>query len=310
MPRIVEVTIPPHQTSKFTERVAKLDQVISMRIEKGISVQPPGDVVTIGITDRSLPRLMQLLNEMGVNDSPDASIITSRPDSIISNPSATSITEDSSESTWEELESMLNKESIMTLNSIATMGLAGIIAAAGILTNTLHVVVGAMVIAPGFEPISRIALGLVSGSLAWQRGLSDTLKGYLALIIGAALATLIIMQLGYSPSNTKSSYLSDGMLLDYWSSISTVSVLVSLAAGIAGAILVITLRSVLTAGVMIALALIPAASLIGIGLASGSMSLAGKGLIRLTIDIGLVIAMSLIVFAWKRYRVEKRKMSL
>lgn len=310
MPRTVEVTLSSHRSDELAERAAGLDQVVGIRVERGISVQPPGDVVTITITDRSLPRLMQLLQSMGVNDDPGASITTSRPLSVIARPSANPIAHDSSESTWEELESLLNKESVMTPISMVTMALAGVIATAGILTNALHVVVGAMIIAPGFEPIVRMSLGCASRSLAWRRGLADALKGYLALILGALAATLILQALGYGPAHTKGTYLPQGSLLSYWISLSGAVVLVSLAASLAGAILVITTRSVLTAGVMVALALIPAASLIGIGLASGRMDLAGRGLLRLLVEAGLVFAASLLVFAWRRHRVEKRRTSM
>lgn len=182
MPRIVEVTLPAQQTDSFISRTEKIEQIIGIRVEKGISVHPPGDVVTIAITNRSLPLLMQLLDELGINENPGASVTTSRPESIISKPSAIPITRDSGESSWEEMENLLNRESGMTRNSMVTMAIAGIIAAIGITTNALHLVIAAMVIAPGFEPISRIALGLVSGSRAWQRGLTDTLKGYLDAI--------------------------------------------------------------------------------------------------------------------------------
>jgi uncharacterized membrane protein len=78
----------------------------------------------------------------------------------------------------------------------------------------------------------------------------------------------------------------------------------------AGGILVITMRSVLTAGVMVALALVPASALVGIGIVFTDMALAGKGFARLAIEIGLVLGTSLLVFSWKRYRIEKRRMSM
>lgn len=310
MPRIVEITVPPQLTTNLAQRISKLGQVISIRIEKGISVQPPGDLVTIEIADRTLPRLFDVLEEMGVNGSPSASVTTSRPESIVSKTAAQTIVRDSSEATWEELENLLNRESGATLNSLVVMVLAGMIAAIGILTNTLHVVIGAMVIAPGFEPISRISLGLISRSLAWKRGLVDTVKGYLALAAGASVATLVIQQLSSFPSDSTSTYLPQDSLFDYWTTISAPSLFVSLAAGMAGGILVITMRSVLTAGVMVALALVPATALVGIGIVFTDMALAGKGFARLAIEIGLVLGTSLLVFSWKRYRIEKRRMSM
>jgi uncharacterized membrane protein len=59
---------------------------------------------------------------------------------------------------------------------------------------------------------------------------------------------------------------------------------------------------------MIALALVPTAAITGMGLATAQIELAGKGLLRWAMDLGLVVGASLLVLAWKRARVQKRKM--
>lgn len=76
----------------------------------------------------------------------------------------------------------------MTAGKLGVMATAGFLAGLGLVSGTLHLVIGAMVIAPGFEPFSRLALGLIEGSRAWQRGLLDIAKGYAALAAGAALS--------------------------------------------------------------------------------------------------------------------------
>jgi hypothetical protein len=310
MPRTVEISLPHERTGELLDRVRALDEVIAIRLQEGVSLKPPGDVVVVTLTDRALPSLMELLDRLELTSGSASSISTSRPDSIISRPECIPIAHDLSRASWEELESMLNKESAMNASAMAGMALAGTIAAAGILTNSLHIVVGAMVIAPGFEPIARISLGLVSRCLAWHRGLLDTLKAYLSLIAGAALGTWTVAMLGHTPADPKSTYLSGSALLGYWTGMAPSSLLVSTAAAIAGAILLVKMRSVLTAGVMIALALIPAAALVGIGLASGRLDLAGQGALRLAVEIAIVALMTLLVFGLKRWRVERRRSSM
>lgn len=309
MPRVVEITLPPGRTEAVSSCVAELDQVISIQVQKGISRHPPGDVITVVITDRSLPRLIQLLVEQGLDRHPGASITTSRPESVLSAPWSRHITGDDSMASWEELESLLHRESGMTANTVGVMSLAGFIAALGLLTDALHLLVGAMVIAPGFEPLSRIALGWVGRSRAWRRGGADALKGYAALMAGAALAAAVARPLGLMDPGD-GAYLQPGALLAHWPSFSPSTLLVSAAASLAGAILVITMRSVLTAGVMIALALVPAAALVGIGLASAEPGVAAQALLRLALEVALVLGASALVFAWKRYRVERRRMSM
>jgi uncharacterized membrane protein len=197
----------------------------------------------------------------------------------------------------------------MTVNGLAVMSLSGVLAAIGLSNNALHLVIGAMVIAPGFEPLTRISLGAMAGSRSVvRRGLAQTFAGYLALMLGAALAILLMRLLGKWPPGTESSYLPPMQLLPYWSSIEGSSIIVSVAASIGGAVLIAANRAVLTAGVMIALALIPSAAMIGMAAASLDVAMGLKGLLRWAIEVALVLGLSAVVFAWKRHRTHRRAM--
>lgn len=310
MPRIIEITVPPAQTNTVLAKIKSLPELISLRVENNISVQPPGDVITVTMTNAALPGLLCALDDMGVTQSSAASITTSRPLGLISQPSAQSIRSDTSYSIWEEVDQELNKQSSMSLGSIIVMAMAGGIAIVGILTEALHLVIGAMVIAPGFEPLTRLALGLVNRRPSWKSGLIDSLKGYGALIVGAILSALVLQYLGYGPADGSSTYLSNDALLSYWTSLTAVSLLASIAAATAGAFLILQERSVLTAGVMIALALVPAAAVSGLGIATLDSSLMLAGLVRLAIEISIVVVMSMAVLAWKFKWMEKRKMAV
>jgi hypothetical protein len=64
----------------------------------------------------------------------------------------------------------------------------------------------------------------------------------------------------------------------------------------------------LTAGVMIGLALVPAAAIMGIALVEWNMPLLTQGGTRLLTEVALVCGASFIVFMWKRIFIHKRKM--
>lgn len=310
MPRQIQITIPSGETDHLVEKLRRAEGVVGLRVQRGIALKPPGDVVTLEVTDRSLSALMRLLDEKGISRSPGSSISTSEPLSLISPDSARMVTRDTSESTWEEMEHILTKESSMTANALAVMAVAGFLAVVGIGTGTLHLVIAAMVVAPGFEPLTRIALGAVTGSAAWWRGLSSTVRGYVALLLGAAVAAAVLRATGTPLLAGEGSYVRTGALVSYWTSPTISSIPASAVASVAGALLVASNRSTLTAGVMIALALIPSASLVSVALVAGDWQLAGKALLRWAVDAGLVIAFSSLVFAWKRFRVHQRGMAL
>ena len=81
-------------------------------------------------------------------------------------------------------------------------------------------------------------------------------------------------------------------------------------ASIAGVLLAATNRSVLTGGVMVALALIPSATVTGMGIVAGEWTVAGRALLCWVIEAGLVFIFPIAFFAWKQRRVQRRKMML
>lgn len=310
MSRTIEITVPANRTENLIAQIQQVDGIVSMRVQRGVSIQPPGDVLTVETTNRSLHPLMQTLYEGGIGQAPGTSVTTSEPTTIVTSAFAEAIVCDTSEATWEEMETVIAKESNMTLNSLLLMAISGVFAAVGLATSTLHYVIAAMVVAPGFEPIVRISLGLVTRSRSWRRGLVDSLESYAALIAGAAATAFLLRLLGQSPLHGQGTYLPAGILVSYWTSLTVSTLLVTIAASVAGALLIMVNRSVLTAGVMIALALIPSAALVGMALVAGDWNLLSKSLLRWTVDSGAVLILSAVVFAWKQVRLGQRKMML
>jgi uncharacterized membrane protein len=302
------MTVPAALTDGLIKDLVRFDGVIGLKLQRGGSVQPPGDVVTLEILNRTLPAVSRLLAERGVGES-HGSITTSQPLSVVSLPLAEPIAQDSSEATWEEMDLIMGKESSMTLAGLVIMAVSGAVATVGLSQNVLHLVVGAMIIAPGFMPIVRAVLGAVVRNRSFKIGVLQLLQGYAALIFGSVAAVVLLTVVGEDPRGGDASYLPSGVLIAYWSSISPSSLLVSLFAGLAGVILVTVNRSLLTAGVMVALALVPSASLVGIGLATGDIGLAAEGALRWISDVALVALTAAAILYWKLRVVHRRRMS-
>lgn len=310
MPRRVEITVPSGETESLVQQVSQLSGVVGVRVQQGVSRKPQGDVITLEMTNHGMPALTRLLSRAGVGARPEASFSTSEPITVVSSSSAAAIVLDTSEALWEEMEIVIGKDSNMTANALLVMAISGVLATIGIATNALHIVIGAMLIAPGFQPIMRIALGVVGESAAWRRGVMHTLQGYEVLTVAAAATALLLQVIGRAPLGSEASYLPAGTLITYWTTIDATSVAVTVVAGLAGAILVATNRAVLTAGVMVGLALVPGAAIAGLAAASGELDVALRGLIRWLMEAGLVLLTSAVVLAWKRRYVHQRPMLL
>jgi uncharacterized membrane protein len=219
-------------------------------------------------------RLMRVFDRLGIGSSQGTSISVGELTGVISTEAWPQVRSDPSEISFEEMEVVSGRASNMTRGTLTLMALSGFIAAFGISTNTLHVVIGAMVIAPGFVPLTRIGLGLAAGRQSLLCGLRDTGLGYLALCVGSAATWLILVQQQAPVLGRDPAYLERGVLLRYWSQPTLEALAVSAAASVAGALLVASNRSPLTGGVMIALALVPSAVLTCLALLEGDRALA------------------------------------
>jgi hypothetical protein len=189
------------------------------------------------------------------------------------------------------------------------MALAGALAAAAPMNNVLHILIAAMLIAPGFEPLARIGLGIGAGGGGVRRGSRSTVKSYVAMVLGGLVMGLILPPLGVPvPEGKASSYLAKGVLLEHWATFTATSVASSIIRAFGGAVLVAAKRSTLTSGVMVAMALIPAASAMALGIAAWDGAMFGKALLRWLADVGFVVVGASVIFPWKRWHPHKRSM--
>lgn len=302
----VTVTVSHDQSAALLEQIRKLKGIINVAAFSDISGRT--HVISVTVLNKDRTALISLLDRNRRHGL--TQITTDVPQSVFVPQQEKSVANDTSEASWEEMENDILKESNATLNALGISFVAGFIAVIGLSTNALHLVIAAMVVIPGFEPFLRIGLGIAAGSKAWQRGLISALKIYTLLIAGSVTASLILAAMGHSLIGAKASYLSSFALVDYWSTPSVPGILVSLNASAAGVLIVAGRRSILTAGVMIALALVPSAALVGIGIAERSTELIYKGALRWLIDASLVVVVSTLILLYKRLRLHRRPMWL
>lgn len=291
MPRRIQAVLPCQETNAVIDEVRNLEGVVGVSIQRAASIKPPGDIVTIQATNEGSRAVLAILDDHHATD--HGSIETTEPKSLFSNSFQNGIERESNETTWEEMAFLLRRETNVSFTYVALMALAGTIAAMGLWSDTLHLVIGAMVIAPGFEPLLRIPFGLIAGPrVLSSRGVWSTVAGYLAMAVAAGL--MVFVMAAVAPA--QATPLASNTWVQYWSTITPSGFLLAVLAGAAGAVTILSQRSVLSAGVMIALALIPAISIAGMALVSWNLPLATGGLLRWGTDAaGVLIGSSLIL---------------
>lgn len=300
MPRVVELTVPTAVTEDVLSQLQGRDEVLSLRVMRGVSLQPPGDVIVAEVLDSSLSRIMRLADDVGVGVDSSVSLTTSMPQSVVSADAGARVLRDRTTGSWEEVELIIGRESTMTPPKLLVMFLSGVFAAVGLYTGALHVIIGAMLVAPAYEPLARVSLGLVNRSRGVRGGLHDAAMAYLAIAAGAGVFTLAALLVGDPLPSSTDTYLTTDSLERYWTTITWTSVVVAAGGGIGGGLLIVLNRRVLTTGIVIALALVPSIALAVLELFDGAPSLAGQALLRWLVDVVAVVLGCALVFAVKR----------
>lgn len=169
--------------------------------------------------------------------------------------------------------------------------LSGVIAVLGLLAGSTAAIIGAMIVAPLMGPIVAMAFAItMNNRRLLKQSLLSVLTGSLMVVLTAFVVTEI---LGITTLNPEIVERTQPTLID---------LAVGLAAGAAGSFAK-TRREIADAlpGVAIAVALVPPLSVIGIGLALDSRSIAlGSTLLFLTNLCGIILSGGL-VFIWQDY---------
>ena len=200
----------------------------------------------------------------------------------------------------EELYQSIERNARIDQNYFLLVILSTIVAAVGMLEDSIAVVIGAMVIAPLLGPNIALAFGTVLGDGKLM------LRAFTALLVGiiVALLTSYVISLIY-PLEEFSKELSARTVVGLSSAV------MALASGAAAALSMTTGLSTVLVGVMVAVAILPPTAALGLMLGYQQYFLAFGAFILLAVNIVCINLSANIVFIFKginpRTSGEKRK---
>ena len=306
MHRTIEISLSASGTDALLQEFEEQEDVIGLSVNRGASVKPSGDVVTVHVLNRGADRVFDAADRAQKSGA-QVSIASSELASLVDPEHAAQVANDVDEGQWEEMEAGLRHHGRITANFLALMFLGGAIASIALVESPVPQAIGfiaSAMIAPGFEPLAKVPLGLVLGKTPLMvRGLKSALAGYAVLILGAALMFALLRALGISSPEL----LARNPEVMSLSHPDARSVAYSILGGLTGMIAVASYRRSVIAGPLLLLAIIPAAALIGAAIASGSWPHVKQGIERLLIDVLIIWATGALVIAWKRALVHKRR---
>jgi uncharacterized hydrophobic protein (TIGR00341 family) len=299
--RLVQVTIP---TGK---REATLDALEDEGVDYVVTDETSGREYT-AIVYAPLPRaavepVLERLREAGLDDEAytviiETSTVISRRFEELEDRYAEE--QDENRIAREELQSRAEELAPTTWTYVVMTVVSAVIATAGLLLNSPATVVGSMVIAPLIGPAMAASVGtVVDDQDLFVRGVELQVAGMVLAVASAGAFAWFVKTAHFVPPGlevTTISEVSERLAPDF------LSLAVALGAGIAGALSLSSGVSAAIVGVMIAVALIPPAATVGIGIAWGlPMVSLGSGVLALVNALSINFA-AIAVFWYSGYR--------
>ena len=304
MHRVIDITVPSNRGEQLIAALNQLEGVVGLTWQHGASIKPVGDVVTVHALNRATDDVMRAVATIG-GDTP-FTVVTAEVASISDPENQKQIDADVDEAIWEELETGLRHQGRLTANFLLLMALGGVIGAAGAFTEPAIAAVAyvaSAIIAPGFEPLAKLPLGIVLRRAEVARaGMLATLTGYAVLAAAAGATWILLSNFG----GVQSSAFLEGDVLKHTIHPSPELLTIALAGAFAGVLIQASYRRSVIAGALVAMRLIEAASVAGIALAMGRLDLAAASGVRLAVDAGFVLVAGVIVFGLKQLIVHRR----
>ena len=162
--------------------------------------------------------------------------------------------------------------------------ISAVIATAGLLLDSPATVVGSMVIAPLIGPAMSASIGtVVDDESMFRRGVRMQVIGVIVAIVAATLFAFALRTLAFVPPGLDPLELAE---VSERLAPNVLVLVVAIGAGVAGIVSLMTGVSATLVGVMIAVALIPPAAAVGIGIAFG--------IPRLVIGAGVIVAVNVL----------------
>ena len=194
--------------------------------------------------------------------------------------------------TREELYQDVSERARLDWNYLLMSAFATLVAAIGMMEDSVAIVIGAMVIAPYLGPQLAFGYATVVGNRAlMNRALLVTLSGLAITIFMSALMGMAFGPFQELPTEILLRTLAgfDGMLI-------------ALASGAAATLALTTGKPTTLVGVMVAVALLPPAVVVGLMLGIGSFDMAGGAGLLLAINISCINVAAQLVFFIKGVR--------
>jgi uncharacterized hydrophobic protein (TIGR00271 family) len=268
----LRIVVPNYQAEHALDLLQASPSVCNLIYLERVAKRPEGDLILCDVAREDASVIVSDLRELDIDR--EGSIAMEEIDSLISVSAARA--EEAAAGAgadavvWEEVEARTSENIELSASFVAFMVVAMLIAAVGIVTDQIILIIGAMVVGPEFGPIAGLCVAAVQrrGEVA-KRSLIALAIGFPAGITACFLFTLALDGVGLIPEGFAAE---DHPFTQFISSPDEFSFIVAYLAGMAGVLSLTSTKSGALVGVLISVTTIPAAANIGVAAALADWS--------------------------------------
>jgi uncharacterized hydrophobic protein (TIGR00271 family) len=260
--------------------------------------RPPGDLVAADVAREAAGVLLADLREIGIER--DGAVTVIPIDVALSaeveRMQALSPGSSGGALIWEEVSARSSEWTELDGEYLVFMALAAIIAVAGLLTDSVVLIIGAMIVGPDFGPIAGTCVALAA------RRLPELRRSLTALVIGFAAAVAVAW--AFTELGLLTDLVPDdpgtAILTEFVSHPNRWSIVVALAAGIAGMLSLTTVKSGALVGVLISITTIPALANMGMAVAYGDWDAVEGSALQVAVNVACIVVAGVATLAVQR----------
>jgi uncharacterized hydrophobic protein (TIGR00271 family) len=288
----LRVIVPPELTDTVSELLIREPGVVHVSIARAAAIDPAGDVLEADVEHAALSALISRLQDLHVDRVGSYAfweVIDARSASADAAHTASARVGDDLIS-WDEVAARTRDDTVVTDAYLLLMTIAGIIAAGGILTSNELLIVGAMIVSPDYGPLAGLCVAIVGGVRERANARSSAWALLLGFSVAAAAAAAVALLAAISGQVPAAYLAGDRPVTELIAEPNLGSLVVALAAGVAGMIALGQAKSGAIVGVLVSVTTIPAVANVGVALALGNVDEAIGALGQLLINLAGLLA--------------------
>lgn len=285
----LRVVTPPALSPRVLEHLYAMEVVTSVCHLPAAAKRPDGDLILCDVPNECGSLVLEVLRQLGVEEHGTISVIQLDASLSERGEQATASAGGASADAvvWETLEARTASSAELSKTFLVFMIVATVLAAIGILTDSVILVIAAMVVGPEFGALAGICVGLTQQRLDLaQRSLVAVVIGFAAAIAAAYVATLVFVATGLAPQELLAELHPQTLFITRPDAYAAI---VAALAGVAGMLSLSTANAGPLIGVLISVTTIPAAANIGVAAAYGDLGEVGGASAQLGLNLGTLL---------------------